>query len=157
MSQHGWRIVKTRYLEEAFSGEGAWRYGGRWNSPGTRIVYVAEHASLAVLEILVHLETGLPLADYSLIEVVFEETLIERVEQGDLPSNWRNSPAPADTMAIGDTWVRESRSAVLQLPSAVVPIEQVFLLNPAHSSFERIQIGEPQGFTFDPRLESLEP
>jgi RES domain-containing protein len=152
VSQHGWRIVKTRFLEEAFSGEGAWRYGGRWNSPGTRVVYVAEHASLAVLEILVHLETGMPFADYSLIQVEFDEALIERLVPRKLPINWRDSPAPAETTAIGDRWVEGSRSAVLQLPSAVVPIEKVFLLNPEHPEYAKIKVGEPQSFSFDPRL-----
>ncbi len=68
-----WRITKATHAPDAFSGEGAWHFGGRWNSPGTRVVYTAEHASLAVLEVLVHLESSLTLPKYSLIQAEFDE------------------------------------------------------------------------------------
>jgi RES domain-containing protein len=140
-------------VKEAFSGEGARLYGGRWNSPGARLVYTAEHASLAVLEMLVHLDSGLPLAEYSLIEVEFGRSLIEIKQLDDLPSNWRANPAPAQTQSIGDQWVHEGRSVVLQVPSAVLPIEKVFLLNPEHPDIQNVQIGKPQTFFVDRRLQ----
>jgi RES domain-containing protein len=69
-----------------------------------------------------------------------------------LPKNWRATPPRADTREIGDRWVQERRSAVLALPSAVVPVDTNFLLNPEHADFKRIRIASPIDFDFDPRL-----
>lgn len=152
MNLSAWRIVKTKYLKEAFDGEGARLYGGRWNSRGNRAVYAAEHASLAVLEVLVHLESSLPLPDYSLVQVTFPEALIEDFDVEELPSNWRISPPPMEVQSIGDRWIDGGRSVVLKVPSVVLPIECVYLFNPQHPDFERVTILEPIPFSFDKRL-----
>jgi RES domain-containing protein len=152
MTQSAWRIVKSRYLEEAFDGEGARLYGGRWNSPGNRVVYAAEHASLAILEILVHLETSAPLRGYSLIQVSFEESLIEELGVERLSPNWRASPPPVEVQSIGDQWIEGERSAVLKAPSAILPIEAVYLFNPQHPDFDKLSISTPLPFSFDKRL-----
>jgi RES domain-containing protein len=147
-----WRITKATHAPDAFIGEGAWRFGGRWNSPGTRVVYTAEHASLAVLEVLVHLESSLPLPVYSLIQAEFDEGNIERIDASKLPENWRSGPASAKTQIIGDDWVGERRSLVLGVPSAILPIEMIYLINPEHPDIGEITIYEPQPFSFDKRL-----
>lgn len=152
MTISAWRIVKTKYLREAFDGEGARLYGGRWNSPGNRIIYTAEHASLAVLEVLVHLESSIPLTAYSLVKVEFEESLIEELDVEELLPDWRISPPPVDVQSIGDQWIDEVRSAVLKVPSAVLPIESVYLLNPRHPEFESVRISAAIAFSFDKRL-----
>jgi RES domain-containing protein len=152
MTQSAWRIIKSRYLEGAFDGEGASLYGGRWNSPGNRVVYAAEHASLAILEILVHLETSAPLPSYSLIRVAFEESLIQELEVEGLPTNWRTSPPPVEVKSIGDQWIEGGRSAVLKVPSAILPIEAVYLFNPQHPDFDKLSISTPLPFSFDKRL-----
>lgn len=152
MTISAWRIVKTKYLREAFDGEGARLYGGRWNSPGNRVIYTAEHASLAVLEVLVHLESSIPLTAYSLVKVEFEESLIEELDVEELPPDWRISPPPVDVQSIGDQWIDEVRSAVLKVPSAVLPIESVYLLNPRHPEFESVRISAAIPFSFDKRL-----
>jgi RES domain-containing protein len=149
---HAWRIVKSKYLDGAFSGEGAARTGGRWNSVGTRVVYTSSSASLALLEILVNLASSPPLNGYALIEIAFDEELVELVAPSELPSDWRKSPAPTAARRLGDTWVREMRSAVLAVPSAVVPHESNHLLNPQHADFRRIRIGKPISFPIDERL-----
>lgn len=152
MTLRAWRIVKRKHSKDAFNGEGARQFGGRWNSPGVPVVYAAEHVSLAVLEIFVHVEhTGL-LANYLLFQVDFEDGLVEILELSALPRNWRSYPAPLSLRAIGDQWSSESRSAVLSVPSAVVPLERLFLLNPQHADFPRIKVGKPQPFSFDARL-----
>jgi RES domain-containing protein len=69
-----------------------------------------------------------------------------------LPANWRISPPPAETKDIGDRWVKEGRSAVLALPSAISPDDTNFLLNPEHPGFKRIRIAPPIDYDFDPRL-----
>jgi RES domain-containing protein len=147
-----WRIVKRKLAREAFSGEGARLYGGRWNSPGVSVVYAAQTQSLAALELLVHLQNSNLLHEYVVIEARFDATLITRVAKADLPKGWRANPPPADARAIGDDWIAAEPSPVLELPSAIIPAESIFLLNPQHSAFGRIEIGEPVRFEFDLRL-----
>jgi RES domain-containing protein len=148
----GWRIVKSRYAATAFDGEGARIHGGRWNSPGTAMVYTAQSRSLAVLEVLVHLQRTSVLASYSLIAARFDEDLVERLDRSALPPGWRESPPPPALQEIGDEWVQSRRSAVLEVPSAIVGEESNYLLNPAHPDFPRIVIEEPHPFDLDPRL-----
>jgi len=146
-----WRIVREDHGYTAFDGEGAWRFGGRWNSRGTRTVYTSATLSLAALETLVHLNP--PVAfKYVAIPIEFDEALVETFATSDLPADWNEEPPPPSTAEIGDRWVRESRSAVLELPSVIIPAEPNYLLNPAHSDFKRIRIGKPAPFSFDPRL-----
>jgi RES domain-containing protein len=148
----GWRLVKSRYAAAAFDGEGARRYGGRWNSPGTRVAYASNSVALATLEVLVHLRSSAVLQSYSLASVQFPESLLEVVEVHALPRHWRRSPAPPETQALGDEWVRDLRSAVLAVPSVVVPSAQNFLLNPAHPDFAKVRIEPPEPFELDPRI-----
>ncbi len=147
-----WRIVKSRHLADAFTGEGARLYGGRWNSPGTAVVYAAESRALAALELLVHLHASQILASYSIIPVDFAEQLVRTVDTADLPRNWRAYPSPAENRAIGDAWVAERRSVVLAVPSAVVEGDRIFLLNPAHPDFAQVTIGDAEPFAFDERV-----
>jgi RES domain-containing protein len=147
-----WRLVKTRHLAHAFDGEGARLFGGRWNSPGLQVVYLAESLSLAALEVLVHLHDTTPLPAYSAIPVHFDARLMKTLRRSELPTDWRASPPPASLRAIGDAWVRAGKSAVLAVPSAVVESERIFLVNPAHPGFRRIRIGRPQPFAMDARL-----
>jgi RES domain-containing protein len=72
-----------------------------------------------------------------------------------LPTGWKQWPYPKTNAAVGDNWVRSGRSAVLKLPSAVVPEEFNYILNPAHPDFGRIDIGKPRMFKADPRLGPL--
>jgi RES domain-containing protein len=147
-----WRIVKRKLAREAFSGEGARLYGGRWNSPGVSVVYTAESQSLAALELLVHLENSDLLHEYVVIEARLEASLVTRIPKASLTKDWRANPPPADARAIGDAWIAEEPSPVLELPSAIIPSEKIFLLNPQHAEFSRIEIGEPVRFEFDLRL-----
>ena len=147
------RICKTKYADSAFDGEGAFRFGGRWNSRGTRIVYTAESLSLAVLEMLVHFQDESILSAYSFIEVNVEENLIKSVENiAKLPKKWRISPPPFEVQKIGDDWAKKNSSAVLRVPSSIIPSESNFLINPNHRDFARITFGKLQNFTFDERL-----
>jgi RES domain-containing protein len=148
----GWRIVKSRHASTAFDGEGTRLYGGRWNSPGTKMVYTSSTISLAVLEVLVHLQEASLLSSYSLISAGFDDALVERLDHSMLPDGWRAYPAPSELQQIGDEWVRSQRSAVLEVPSVIVERESNYLLNPSHPDFSSIVIGEPEPFTFDERL-----
>ncbi len=147
-----WRITKEKYAGKAFDGEGAQLQGGRWSSPGTRIVYTAGSQSLAILEILVHLQQTEVLSSYVIFEVEFPEKFVETLAPSSLPKNWRTSPAPPTTLAIGDGWIKKSSSAVLRVPSVIVPSEYNFLINPAHSDFGGITIGDQKPLDADARL-----
>ena len=152
MNVSAWRIVKRKLAAEAFSGEGARLYGGRWNSPGVSVVYTAQSQSLAALELLVHLENSDLLREYVVIEARFDSSYVTRISKADLPQDWRANPPPPAARAIGDAWIAQEPSPVLELPSAIIPAESIFLMNPQHSAFSQIEIGEPLLFEFDLRL-----
>jgi RES domain-containing protein len=144
-----WRIDRSIYRATAFTGEGARLYGGRWNSQDVSVVYVAEHRSLAMLELLVHMRKP---KDYELYSVKFDESLVQELAAENLPSNWDVEPPTTETQEIGDNWVLSATSAVLSVPSAVVPEERNYLLNPRHADFGQIKIDGPVPCYFDPRL-----
>src|SRR5437016_4580405 len=146
-----WRIVKRKHAATAFSGEGAAKSGGRWNSRSIRLVYCSSTKSLAALENLVHLNPPVRFR-YVIFRLDFDSTLIETLQPKRLPKNWRTEPPPRSTQRIGDLWARQARSAILAVPSVIIPGETNFLLNPAHADFKKIAIGKPQVFAFDPRL-----
>jgi RES domain-containing protein len=146
------RITKRKHARNAFSGEGAREFGGRWNNPGTAIVYTAQSQSLAALEMLVHLDSSELLENYVLLEVAIEDALVAHVDLSRVPKNWRDDPPPVQVRAIGDEWALAGSSAVLRVPSTLVPGENNFLLNPYHPDFTRLRISKPLPFHFDPRL-----
>ena len=147
-----WRITSKKFAKTAFSGEGARRFGGRWNRPGIPLIYTAESKSLAILEILVHLESPDLLQKFVLFEVKVEESFTTESDPESLPANWREDPPPAAAQSIGDDWANSASSAVLRVPSAIVTGEFNFLLNPRHPDFRKLQIGQPQPLLLDPRL-----
>lgn len=148
----GWRITQKRYADDAFSGEGARRYGGRWNSRGTAIAYAAGSRSLALLEVLVHLDSTPLLRRYALVPVRFAARHVETLDAAVLPPDWRAHPAPTSTQALGDAWAEAQRSPVLQVPSVVVPAEPNYLVNPHHPDFGALEIGEAEPLDVDERL-----
>ena len=152
MSITAWRIVHVRLVSDAFSGEGARLYGGRWNHPGHDMVYTAGSVSLAALEILVHLEATQLLESYVQIPASFGSDLCRSLDPEYLPPDWAEIPAPESTRSIGDEWLASGECPVLRVPSVLVPTESVYLINPHHPSFPEIRIGEPGSFEFDARL-----
>ena len=147
-----WRIVKTERSEGAFDGKGARLLGGRWNSRGMAIVYTASTASLAALEVLVHLTPEEDLRDFVIFACTFDESLIEEIDRKVLPRDWKQYPAPETLERIGDSWVLRESSVVLRVPSVIIDSESNYLLHPAHRDFKRIHIAEPVPFSLDMRL-----
>jgi len=147
-----WRITKTKFAGNPLNAEGARLYGGRWNSPGVSVVYFAESVSLAVLEVLVHLQAAQILDSYSLVRIDFDSSLVRAMSPKALPSTWPDFPAPAELQAIGDAWVKSSEGALLRLPSAIVPFENILLLNPGHPDCAQLSVSAPIPFHLDPRL-----
>lgn len=148
-----WRITGKQFTKSAFSGDGARRFGGRWNTHGVPLIYTAESKSLAVLEILVHLDSPDLLQKYVLFEVKVDDAFVTHLDPASLPNDWRADPPPISAQKLGDDWARSAKSAVLRVPSAIVTGEFNYLLNPRHPDFKKLKIGPPQSFFFDPRLD----
>jgi RES domain-containing protein len=146
-----WRLVKRKRVATAFSGEGARLAGGRWNHAGTSVVYLSGTLSLAALELFVHLDsrsrTSLELAS---IPVTIPDDLVEVFDK--LPRRWRSEPSPKETKDLGTAWASSGSSCVLRVPSAIIPEEFNYVVNPAHADFGMIVAGEPERFSLDPRL-----
>ena len=143
------RIVKSDYAASAFDGQGAKRYGGRWNNKGTAVVYTSDSLALCTLEIVVHLPSYDLLNSYSYIPVEFDATLVKHAK---LRDGWDDRPFSGVSQSIGEHWVRGCKSPVLKVPSVIVPDGNNYLINVSHQDFSRIRTGEPVPFQFDPRL-----
>ena len=151
MRIRAWRITQSAFAASAFDGEGARRFGGRWNSSGTPLVYTAESQSLAVLEMIVHLVPGA--ADhYVVIPVKFDPKLVDILPPAELPVDWMDEPPPLSTQSIGDRWTARKGNVALKVPSKIVRNEHLYLLNPHHPAFVGVRIGKPEKFVLDPRV-----
>ena len=146
-----WRITTRRFAASAFTGEGARLYGGRWNRVGLPLVYTAQSRSLALLEMLVQDE---PLrARYVLIPAVIGKAVGRTsVLISGLPTNWCSAQHRDTLQALGQKWLASGKSCVLAVPSAVVPSELNYLINPRHPDFGKIKIGKPAPLETDSRL-----
>ncbi len=136
-----WRICRRPFAD--LSGEGARLYGGRWNSPGRPLIYAAETAALAVLEVRVHLDLDwdtLP-DDYVLASIDIGSLVPEQIDE-----------LPSDPRAIGDEWIRSRTTALLRVPSWIVPESHNILINPAHPDASSIAPSTIRPFAFDKRL-----
>jgi RES domain-containing protein len=139
-------------VAHVWSGEGARLYGGRWNEPGTAVVYLSEHLSLAALEVLVHLDPSDAPDGWTAWSAEVPDADITWLPAADLPPDWRTEAVPGACAALGTAWAAELRSPVLAVPSALVPREHNLVLNPRHPDAARVARGAPEGFAFDPRL-----
>lgn len=147
-----WRICRARFAEEAFSGLGARRFGGRWNSPGVPMVYASSSLALAAMELFVHLEPNLQPGDLVSIEALLPEgEPARRLGQDELPAEWWTDDF-APLRAIGDGWIREKSSLALEVPSAALRTEWNVLVNPLHPAVAAIKVEEPRAFQFDARM-----
>jgi len=148
-----WRICLRERALRAFRGEGARLYGGRWNLPGLAIVYCAESMALACLEVLVHVDPEDLPNELAAVSCEIPNTVrILRLEASELPVDWREYPAPESLRSIGQQWFQRKQFSVLSVPSAVIPAERNYLLNPLHPDFGKVVIRQPEPFSLDPRL-----
>lgn len=146
-------MLRKAYARSPLDGEGAFLYGGRWSSPGTRLAYTSEHQSLAMLEYFVHLDPGDAPPDLVLVTAELPDDLPAKVIAADeLPASWRRSPAPAELARIGDEFVAEAKHCVLVVPSALAPHENNWLLNPQHRDFRRVAVHGVEALSYDPRM-----
>jgi len=145
-----YRIVRCVYADD-MSGTGARLYGGRWNSEGKPMVYMASSRSLAVLEALVHFSpTNLP-DDYCMAVIETPDSIGE-VDINLLPPNCQEYPEQNILKQMGNTFLQQSKHLLLKVPSALVNEEYNYLMNPLHKQAPSVKILSKQPFSFDERL-----
>jgi RES domain-containing protein len=152
-----WRIAPDTpdYVADDLSGTGAKITGGRWNRPGLPLLYCADTPSLACLETLVHLGTSdLPFNRYLVAIEIPDPVWHVREAQtpASLPVGWNACPAGKVSVDFGDQWLKSSRTAIMAVPSAIVPEDSVILINPAHPDAAAITGSKIRKWLYDPRL-----
>ena len=148
-----WRICRSKHISTAFSGLGAEKTGGRWNSKGVAITYASENLSLAVLELFVHVSPeDIPEDLVSIHATLPDSASVRRIDEVDLPRNWRQFPAPAELQTIGTEWLLRRESLMLIVPSAINPLESNILVNPRHPEITQLKVNRARPFAFDPRM-----
>jgi len=151
-----WRICRAPYAAEAFSGEGARRFGGRWNSRGVPMVYASTSLSLAAIELYVHLEPGQTPPDLVYLSATLPDGEPARtIQQTELPPDWWSDDiavSAESTRQLGDAWIRSRSSLAIQVPSVPIRVEWNVLLNPLHLRMSELRIEPAQPFIFDARM-----
>jgi RES domain-containing protein len=157
VSRPVWRIATDTpsYEADDLSGAGAKATGGRWNSPGVPIVYTSQTRALACLETVVHLGAGgLPLNRYlvqlDIPDAIWTDARVETFAS--LPVGWDAEPAGRASIAFGSAWIRASSSALLIVPSVIVPEEFNVLINPQHPDSAQLSAAKLRRWLYDPRL-----
>lgn len=152
-----YRIERKKHLETTLRGIGAsLTRGYRWNSLNTHLVYTAESRALAMLEVCVHLDISMDLpADRYYVEIdIPDDVEILELRMEDLPENWDAKPPALETQYIGDDFVNGNSAAVLKVPSAIVPQEFNYLINPNHPDAGKITLISKTLIIFDSRLKN---
>lgn len=146
-----YRITKCNYAAD-LSGTGARLYGGRWNSEGKPMLYLASSRSLAVLEVLVHLDPLVIPGNYCLTEIEVPDSKIITVEAERLPEDWRDISGPVILRQLGDAFLKKQEYLLMKVPSSIVPAEYNYLLNPLHPDALEVKLLKREPFSFDRRL-----
>lgn len=150
------RLTQKKFSNDPFSPIGSRRFGGRWNSKGTDALYFSESESLSTLEVFVHVNRHPEIVNqYDLYSIELPDALIARLEEEDLPAQWRAIPFSESTQSIGDEFLTLSNNAfaALQVPSVISPRDKNYLVNPNHSAMKTIfKSAVKLDFEFDPRI-----
>lgn len=145
-----YRLVKTKFVDDAFSGDGAKTYGGRWNRIGSPCVYLGGSIAMCVLESLVHLSSPAELRHFTLLTIEIPDELTAPLAT--LPDDWDHTPAPAHVQAIGSEWLASMTSLALLVPSTITG-EDCALLNPLHPAIHTVLSSvKRRDFPIDARL-----
>lgn len=151
-----WRLCPPSSVEDArdaFSGEGPCTEPKRWSHAGTRVVYCARSAAVALLEVLVELDgEDTPRELVAFRAELSDDVRVDTIDAAALPPDWRATPAPPALRDVGTAWTRKRSSALLVVPCSIVPTEENVLVNPEHPDFARVAISGPEPFPVDVRL-----
>jgi RES domain-containing protein len=143
-----YRIADARHSPE--SGEGARRYGGRWNSPGRAVIYACDTQAGAILEKLVHTNGRMPKHQVCVVFEAPDALSVSTLEPKDVPG-WHAQDMLASRKA-GDAWLEQSKTAVLRIPSVVFDAERNVMINPGHPDFRRFKVVARDPVRWDERL-----
>lgn len=147
-----YRFSKAKYSTD-LSGKGAELYGGRWNSKGYAMLYTSQSRALAFTEIAMHIPFGIIPKDYFLISInIPDEVELSAISPAELPKDWRSNPPALTTQKIGNQFITDLKFLVLKVPSAIVPGDFNFLINPNHPEFSKVSIQSREPFEFDSRF-----
>jgi RES domain-containing protein len=148
-----YRVLREAFAKNPFDGEGAYRYGGRWSSPGTRLSYASEHQSLAMLEYFVHLDKDDAPDDLVLaVAEVPDDLKREIIKASSLLANWRAPSAPPELARFGDEFAKKAEHCLLLVPSVLAPSENNYLINPAHPEYKKIVVKPLEPLAYDSRM-----
>jgi RES domain-containing protein len=148
-----WRLSRKAFAKEPLDGKGGLYAAGRWHSAPRLIVYASQSLALATLEVLVHVDPDLAPDDLVAIEIdVPKRVRVIRLTPAKLLGSWRRYPAPRSLQKVGNTWLDCLETAVLCVPSAVIPSELNYLINPLHPQVRHVRVVSKTAFAFDPRL-----
>jgi RES domain-containing protein len=147
------RICRKPFARTPLDGRGGLFASGRWHTPRRPVIYVSESLALASLEVLVHFEIDLVPADLIAMEILVPDSVrVASLPAAKLPRHWRRHPAPTALQRLGNAWLDGMGTCVLRVPSAVIPSESNFLLNPRHADAGKIKVVRKFNFMFDERV-----
>ena len=147
-----YRLTTGKYAND-ISGTGSKIYGGRWNPPGVAALYTSQYISLSILEILVRASKFTSPSSYTLLSIEIPAIGIYELQLNKIKKEWQNDLNY--TQQIGEDFMHENQSLCIKVPSAIVPQENNFLLNPLHSEFKKIKIISSELLQLDKRLSLL--
>ena len=156
-----WRIVPGNDPLRAMSGSGGMNSSGRWHTKGRLVVYLASTPSLAMLEVLVNVDSDFLYShDYHLMGVRIPRSAADMLSRSGLPADWNQAARVPQTARIGDDWLTSTRQLALRVPSAVVPldvseIEHNYVINPVHPRWSERVVSPPLPLPFDVRFKRV--
>ncbi len=149
-----YRVGRTRYAND-LTGEGARLFGGRWNNKGIGCLYTSESRALALLEYTVNIDIDdIPRA-LSITTIEISDRLIKNLKEADLPGDWKHSPAPSSTKSFGSKLLLAAAGPVIKIPSAIIPDEYNYLLNPLHTESKKFKVIDISDFIYDVRIKNV--
>ena len=144
-----YRLTTGKFAND-ISGTGAKIFGGRWNPVGFAALYTSQYISLAILEILVRATRFTSPDSYTLISFEIPDEGIYDIQLKKLKNNWKSDIQY--TQGMGMDFLNEKKSFCLRVPSAIVPTENNFLINPLHPDFKKLKIINSALLELDKRL-----
>ncbi len=148
-----YRVCRNQYLND-LTGNGARIHGGRWNSPGIPAIYTSGSKSLAMLESLTNTPPAILQNDFSILTIEISGRLvIDEILLQDLPANWDIYPAPVIIVKTGDKWLLEAKTLLLKVPSAIIPSEHNYIINPLHKDLQKVKVTAKERLQIDKRIE----
>ena len=148
-----YRLDRLKRENQVLSGKGSEMFGGRWNYPGIPAVYCAENRALTVLEILAHLDKDHWPNDRIMVSFeIPDESMIHKMDVAELDSGWNSFPYTDSSQRIFGEFVQSNNHCILAVPSAIVPDEFNFVINPNHPKATQIRVIDKKAFVLDHRL-----